>query len=97
MTTRLTIPKQTVAQYLAEKIDASCLTQAEISRLCGFKRPQMVSMLRYGRVALPFDRIVPLARALGVDEHELAVLAVSEYEPELFEILSKRAALITSS
>ncbi len=77
----------TVAQYIALKIDESGRTQNEISELCGFKRPHMVSMLKHGRVSLPYDRISSLARALRVDQRELALLAVSEYEPDLFRIL----------
>ncbi|GAC1645372.1 MAG: hypothetical protein NVS9B15_02980 [Acidobacteriaceae bacterium] len=79
--------KPTVAEYLAEKIDLSGRTQTEISELCGFKRPPMVSMLRYGRVRLPYDRIRTLARVLRIDHRELALLAIEEYDPELMKLL----------
>lgn len=79
----------TVAEFLANVIEASHKSQTEISEICGFARPHMVSMMKTGKTSLPFDKIQPLARALGIDPLPLFKLALAEYRPDLFALFEQ--------
>ncbi len=84
-----TIPTVSVAQFIADAIDASGRTQQQIADACGFSRPNFISMLKTGKTRVPYERIIPLAQALRVDHRVLARLAIGEYEPYLLNILEK--------
>lgn len=73
----------TVAEYLTAVIDGSDLSQTEISDACGFKRPNMISMMKAGHTRVPIDKIRPLAKALGVDPMYLFRLVFGEYQAEV--------------
>lgn len=83
------INKPSVAQFITDAIETSGRSQQQIAEIAGFKQPNVISMLKAGKVKLPFERIRPLARALRVDHVELARLTIGEYEPHLLTILEE--------
>jgi len=57
----------TLPEILAFHIAQSGLTQREIARSCGFRRPNIVSMIKTGATRLPLERLGTMARVLEVD------------------------------
>lgn len=78
-------PRQTVAEFLADRIAAVDKTQREISQECGFDNPNIITMFKQGHTKLPINRIAPLAKALEVDPAHLLRLVMLEYMPETWE------------
>ena len=74
-------------QFLAHYIDRSGLTQREIATACGFKRPNMVSMMKTGSTRLPLERLGRLADVLGVNPFVLYKLWMRTYYPETWDLL----------
>lgn len=77
----------TVAQYLTAQIELSPKTQLEIAKDAGLSTPNLITMLKQGRLKLPIAQIVPLAKALGVDPIHLYKMAMQEYQPETWEAI----------
>lgn len=61
---------------------AGTKTQTEIAKAIGFNSPNMLSMVKSGKVKLPLKRVPPLCRELGIPLEELLLLAMSEEYPE---------------
>ena len=61
----------TMATFIAAKIKASGKTQAQIAQECGFARPNVVSMIKLGRIRLPLNRLGAFARSIEVDVYDL--------------------------
>jgi transcriptional regulator with XRE-family HTH domain len=58
------------------------ISQSEIARKAGFKRPNMLSMIKTGKARLPLDRVPALAASLRVDPTLLFRTAMADYWPE---------------
>ena len=65
----------------------SGLTQCEIARLAGFKKPNMLTMMKQGRTKVPIPRIPALARACGVEPLPLLDSAMHEYMPDVWTVV----------
>ncbi|MDP3294205.1 MAG: helix-turn-helix transcriptional regulator [Nevskia sp.] len=79
----------TVQQYVSAQIELCGFSQVEISRLCGFKQSQMISMIKNGKVKVPLDKIRVLASALRVDPVHFFNLVIGEYHAELLDVLNE--------
>jgi transcriptional regulator with XRE-family HTH domain len=77
------------ARFLTNAIDRSGLTQRDVARRAGFNRPNIISMMKTGETKVPIDRIPGLAAALGVPAFDFIKVAMQEYQPEVWEILTK--------
>ena len=77
------------AVFLARAIDASGLSQKEIARRCGFRKSNMISMMRTGGSPVPLARIPELARVLSVDVETFMRCALAEYAPQVLEVLGQ--------
>lgn len=75
-----------VATFLADSINASVKTQAEIAQEAGFRSPNMISMLKMGKVPMPIARVPKMAAALDLDPVKLFRLAMSEYMPDVLAV-----------
>lgn len=73
----------TVAQYIAECIAASGMTQQEVATAIGMPNANAISMLTTGSLKLPINRIGAIAKALGIDATHLLRLTLREYSPDL--------------
>jgi hypothetical protein len=76
------------ARFLDEAIRNSPRTQAEIAARAGFPKPNVLSMMKLGQTKVPLVRIPGLAEALDVDRTEFLEIALAEYHPEVYEILT---------
>ena len=81
----LTYP--TVAVYLDREISRCGKTQLQISRECGFPKPNIITMLKQGHTKLPLTKVGPLAKSLGVDPAYLLRLALREYFPDTYSTI----------
>jgi transcriptional regulator with XRE-family HTH domain len=77
------------ATYLKNAIETSGLTQREIARRAGFETPNMISMMKTGDTKVPIDRIPALADALGVPALEFLRVAMIEYDPGVWDVLTR--------
>lgn len=77
----------TVAHYIDQQISVSPLTQHEIARAVGYDKPNMITMIKQGRIKLPLNRVGPLAKALNVDPVHLLRLTLSEYMPGTWDAI----------
>ncbi len=84
-----TIPKSATAAFLSLAIDDSSLTHREIARRAGFAKPNVISMMKSGEMKVPIDRIPCLAAALGVSPFDFIRIAMEEYQPQVWEVLTK--------
>jgi hypothetical protein len=67
--------------------DLPGLTNAEIARVLGFPRPNVVAMILRGRMRLPLSRLPALARVLEVDPIWLLRVTLNEYEPAVWQVI----------
>lgn len=77
------------ARFLTSAIRVSGLSQTEIAKRSGYARPNVISMMKQGQTKVPIDRIPALAQTCGVDERVFLETALQEYQPEVWEVLSR--------
>ncbi|EMB2321528.1 XRE family transcriptional regulator [Acinetobacter baumannii] len=77
----------TVAEFLTDLIDNSPKSQREIAEEIGFKRPNVLSMIKSGETRLPIDKIKPTALALGENPTRFLVRVLTEYMPDLIDVI----------
>lgn len=78
-----------LTKWLDAALDASPKTAAEIAENIGYKFPNMISMIRSGATALPWDKIIPLARELEFDPRALMVLWFEQHHPDRLSDIRK--------
>lgn len=71
--------------FLAAAMDASGKTQRQIADECGYKRPNIVSMIKNGEIDLPIGKVGAFARCLGLDAPNLMSMLLKEKYPEIWE------------
>lgn len=76
-----------VAKFLTKCIDASTLSQKIIAQALGLPMPNVITMLKQGRMKLPLDRVGSMAHALKVDPVHLYRLCMEEYQPDTWEAI----------
>lgn len=79
----------TVADYLAQQIAISELSQKEIAERIGYDRPNIITMFKQGTTKLPINKVGPIAKALNVDPVYLLRLVLGEYMPETWEAIEQ--------
>lgn len=78
-----------VAEFLAAHIALSGKSQAELARQCGFEKPNVITMLKQGKMKVPVGRAPAIAVALGIEPYELIARVMEEYEPEAWRVMSE--------
>lgn len=86
-----------VAEFLAHHIALSGKSQADIARECGFVKPNVLTMLKQGKMKLPLSRAAALASAIGIEPSELIVRVLEEYEPETWQVIKEHFGIETAS
>ena len=76
------------ARMIADAIEASGRTQREIADEMGLTRSNIISMLKSGEMQMPIERIPAFSRATGIDPLALTRVAMTEYMPETWKVLS---------
>lgn len=94
----MTQGKQSVAEFVRQRLLETPKTQREIALASGFDQPNVITMIKQGSTKLPLNRIGPLARALEVDPVVLLRLALSEYLPDTWAAIEPllSAAMLTA-
>lgn len=78
----------TVAAYISERIKASSKLPATIAEEVEYSS-NMISMISQGRSKLPINKVVPFAKALGIDPVFLFRLVLGEYSPTTLEVIDQ--------
>jgi len=78
-------------QGLAAHIDA-CIARSgksnrQVAEECGFSKPNVISMIRYGTTKLPLAKASRMAQALGEEPKEFVELAFRAYQPEIWQVI----------
>lgn len=74
--------------YLSKLIDENDeLTNAEIARRLGYRRPNVIAMIKTGTMKLPINKVPDLAKILGLDRISLLQRTLLEYDPELWKTI----------
>jgi predicted XRE-type DNA-binding protein len=77
------------AKFLSNAIESSCLSQRMIADRIGYPNPNVISMMKKGVTKVPINRIPQLAKVCGVDERAFLKIALSEYQPETWEVIQR--------
>jgi hypothetical protein len=80
-------PPSPTAEFLTRAIEDSGATHTEIADRAGFGAPNVISMMRLGRMKVPLDRIPDIADACGADDRHFLRIAMAEYHPEVWNVL----------
>ena len=78
-----------LARYLDKRIDElrGFKTQREIAAEIGYKRPNIVSMLKTGETKVPLEKLPAFARALEADPVHFFRLGMIDLWPELAALI----------
>ncbi len=84
-----------VAYFISTRIEELGLKLLDVAEICGFARPNVVTMIKQGKTKLPMDKIGPMARALQTDPFELYRMCMQEYLPSTWEAIASILELRT--
>jgi plasmid maintenance system antidote protein VapI len=76
-----------VADYLTQQIKLSGVSQKHLAEQLGYPKPNIITMFKQGKTRIPKAKVVPLAKALGLDPIHLLRLVWQEYSPEDWDTL----------
>lgn len=77
-----------VAEYITWQIQLCGKSQTEIAQQTGFDKPNVITMIKQGKTKVPLNKIGSLAKALEIDPVHFFKLVMSEYQPDLLEIIT---------
>lgn len=77
------------ANMLAKAIKSSGLPYRAIADHLGYRNASIVSEMATGAIQVPAEDIPAMARTLGLDPDDFLLLALEEYHPEVFIVLSE--------
>lgn len=77
----------TVAEFLTEHVERSGMTMATIATDAGFLHPRMIEIMCDGRAKVPINRVLPLAKTLGINTAEFARIVLTEYSPDMLDFV----------
>jgi len=83
--------------YFVTLLDRCEFSQREIAGMIGLPQPNVISMIKNGRMKVPLDRIPDLAWALSADPYVLLVLALNDEHPKLLEVLREHMGISVST
>lgn len=81
--------KQSVSEYISEKIAASGKSQIEISADCDWPKPNMVTMVKLGSTKMPLEKVGLLAASLEIDAKDLLRRCMAEYLPDTLKAIEQ--------
>ena len=85
-----------VAAFLDAHMALSEKTLREIAEEIGYTRPNVLSNMRSGVTKLPITKVMPMAKALGVDPMRLLKITLEEYTPESLEAIEQIAGYVVT-
>jgi len=78
-----------VAEYVSKQIDITQIPQKEIAERMGYKTSNIITMFKQGLTKIPLNKVMPLAKILGIDPIFLFRLAMQEYHPQTWESIEE--------
>ncbi|MBU2965909.1 helix-turn-helix transcriptional regulator [Amphritea sp. 2_MG-2023] len=78
-----------LTRFLTKAINESHKSQVTIAEEAGFSSINMISMIKSGRTNLPISRIDHLSEALDIEPTQLFELALQQYFPEAWTLITK--------
>ena len=81
-------PKNKLEAFIAQSIDVSGRTQAEIAADCDYQKPNIITMFKQGSTKIPLGKVPCLANAMGVAPAKLMRLVLQTYYPDVHKTLS---------
>jgi transcriptional regulator with XRE-family HTH domain len=88
--------KQPLHLLLGNLIDASGKTQRQIATEIGYRKPNVISMMKQGQMPVPLEKVPALAKALNVEPRALLRCALQEYDPILLETIEGAWGLMST-
>lgn len=76
-----------VAKFITWIIDSKMLQQKEIASICGFKNPNVITMIKQGKTRVPIDKITKLAKALRIDSADFFTFVMKAYKPAEYKVI----------
>lgn len=77
-----------VAEYISWQIQLCGKSQTEIAQQAGFDKPNVITMIKQGKTKVPLNKIGSMAKALEIDPVHFFKLVMSEYQPDLLDIIT---------
>jgi hypothetical protein len=78
-----------VARMITKICNESDKSQAEISQEMGFDKPNVITMMKQGRINMPLSRIPSFCKATDSDATELLNAVLEENHPEILDVLGE--------
>lgn len=72
------------AEYIAQRLEESGMSNIEFSERLGYPRPNVIAMIKNGDMRLPHSKVLPAAKALGIDPAFLMRKVMQESDAELW-------------
>lgn len=77
-----------VAKFISERIRITGKKQIEIAEEAGFVKPNVITMIKQGKVKLPLAKVGLMAKALEVDPTHLLKMCLEEYQSDTWKAIS---------
>jgi len=81
------VAPRNVAEYISWQIRLCGKSQTEIAQQSGFDKPNVITMIKQGKTKVPLAKIGSMAKALEVDPVFFMKLVLSEYMPDVADII----------
>jgi transcriptional regulator with XRE-family HTH domain len=78
-----------VAEYLTAMINVSGVKQADLAKAVGYGPVNMITMIKQGKSKVALDKVIPLAKALGVDPAYFLRIWFNQEQPKAWEEIEK--------
>lgn len=76
LSTGATDLRSNISQQIRQSRQKLHLSQERIAQLAGFRGKEPIWLIEHGRMAIPPERLLPLAQVLGLDPHELLLAEI---------------------
>ncbi len=76
-----------VADFVTARIEFTGKLHKDIAKEVGFRKPNMITMIKQGKSRLPLDKIGPMTKALEVNPMELLHMCMEAYHPETWKAI----------
>jgi hypothetical protein len=76
-----------VSKHLSRAIAKQRKSISEIAVEIGYVNPEVMIAILNGKIQLPLDKVIPLAKSLEINSGELLYKALCEYAPETLTAL----------
>lgn len=83
-----TTKARNVAEYISMQLHLCGKSQTQIAEEVGFDKPNVITMIKQGKTKVPLNKIGSMAKALEVDPIFFFKLVMSEYMPDVMDMIT---------